>query len=209
KVRQKQGILQISATRVAEDLRLNPVQVRKDLALASAAGRPKTGYPLDTLVHDLEHYLGYRNARDAFVLGAGLLGQALMAYTPFADYGLSVLAAFDPDAEALGADAAGKKIFPLEKLPDLARRMQVKIGILTVPPEMAQQVADFAAQSGIRALWNFTAAPLRAPEGVIVQNEDMALSLSQLSNRLTALLAQENKPLSEGSHAREYHHREV
>ncbi len=191
KIRQKQGEATISSTKIAEDLHLNPVQVRKDLAMASHAGRPKTGYPLGTLIDDLERFLGFSNVSEAFLVGAGRLGRALLYYDQFAELGLSILAAFDTDPTVQGFELAGKPVFPLEKLPDLARRMQMRIGILTVPTVAAQEVAELMVAGGIRAIWNFTSAHLTVPEGIVVQNESMAASFAMLSNKLSALLRNE------------------
>lgn len=184
KIRRRQGDLFISSTRIADDLNLHPVQVRKDLALATSAGRPKTGYPLDTLIDDLESFLGYQNAHDAFLVGAGRLGRALMGYTQFAEYGLSILAAFDTDPALHGVELGGKPVFPLGKLPDLLRRMQVCIGILAVPSDAAQDVCDLLVESGIRGIWNFTAVPLQVPDHIVLQNENLAASFAMLSKQL-------------------------
>lgn len=191
KIRQKQGETSISSTRIAEDMRLNPVLVRKDLAYACHAGRPKTGYPLDTLIQDLETFLGYNNTHDAFLIGAGRLGRALLGYSQFAEYGLSIIAAFDVAPTLIGKELSGKPVMPMKKLGDLTRRMQVKIGIITVPADSAQSVCDLLVQSGIRAIWNFTPVPLDVPEGVILQGENLAASFAVLSRKLTAALHEE------------------
>ncbi len=191
KIRQKQGIESISTSRIAEDLNMAAISVRKDLARISNAGRPKTGYPMDALIADLERFLGYGNARDAFLVGAGRLGQALMGYAQFAEYGLSILAGFDIDPALIGSEIDGKPILPLEKLPGLARRMQVKVGILTVPEDAAQETFALMVESGIRAVWNFTAIPLSAPPGVVLQNENLAASFAVLSKRLAATFDEE------------------
>lgn len=207
KVRQKQGIEGISSTQIAEDLHLNAVQVRKDLALASSAGRPRTGYPLGVLIADLECFLGYHNTQDAFLVGAGRLGRALLGYDQFAEYGLSILAAFDRDPLLHGKELSGKPVMPMHKLDDLVRRMQVHIGILTVSTDSAQAVCDALVHSGIRAIWNFTPVLLQVPEHIIVQNENLASSFAVLSKQLTAALTgQGNK---EGGNHREHHERQV
>lgn len=198
KVRQKQGVFSVSSTTIAEDLRLNPVQVRKDLALATKAGRPRTGYPLDTLIDDLESFLGYDNTRDAFVVGAGRLGRALMGNMQFAEYGLSVLAGFDIDTSLHKIEVNGKPIFPMEKLPDLVRRMRVQVAILAVPNSAAQAACDLMVGAGIRAIWNFATIPLMVPDHVILQHENLASSFAILSNRLSTTLHQEG--LEGGNH---------
>ena len=199
KVRQKQGVSSISSTKIAEDMRLHPVQVRKDLALATSAGRPKTGYPVDALIEDLERFLGFGNASEAFLIGAGRLGLALLGHAQFAEYGLSILAAFDTDPALHGKEVGGKPIFPLEKLENLVGRMRVRIGILAVPAAEAQAVCDRLGACGIRAIWNFSSPNLKAPPDVILQNEDLAASFAVLSNKLAG--AQKQERLEGGTHA--------
>ncbi len=173
----------ISATAVAEALGLNDVVVRKDLASVSSSGRPKVGYVRLGLIGELEHFLGYDNTQDAILVGAGKLGRALLSYDGFPQYGLNILAGFDVNPPE-GLEAGGKKILPMEKLPNLCRRMRVRIGIITVPGESAQAVCDKLIDSGILAVWNFANVHLSVPEGVLVQNENMAVSLAILSNHL-------------------------
>lgn len=174
----------VSATMIAEALGLNDVVVRKDLASVSSSGRPKVGYVRLELIRELEKFLGYDNSQDAVLVGAGKLGQALLSYTGFPQYGLNILAGFDSDPRLAGAEVAGKKILPMDKLPGLCRRVGVHIGIITVPGEHAQKVCDQLIDSGILAVWNFANAHLLVPEGILVQNENMAVSLALLSNHL-------------------------
>lgn len=181
---QGEGARYISATAVAEALGLNDVVVRKDLASVSSLGRPRVGYARTELIGDLEHFLGYDNTRDAILVGAGKLGQALLSYGGFPQYGLNILAGFDADPQVAGIEVGGKKILPMEKLPGLCRRMGVRIGIITVPGAAAQAVCDRLIESGVLAVWNFAAVHLSVPQGVLVQNENMAVSLAILSNHL-------------------------
>lgn len=174
----------ISATAIAEALGLNDVVVRKDLASVSSLGRPKVGYARVELIRELERFLGYDNTRDAVLVGAGKLGQALLAYGGFPQYGLNILAGFDSDPRLADVEVAGKRILSMEKLPGLCRRVGVHIGIITVPGEHAQKVCDQLIDSGILAVWNFANAHLTVPEGILVQNENMAVSLALLSNHL-------------------------
>lgn len=174
----------VSATGIAEALGLNDVVVRKDLASVSSKGRPKVGYVRAELVRELEAFLGYDNSQDAVLVGAGKLGQALLSYSGFPQYGLNILAGFDADPALSGREVAGKKILPMEKLPGLCQRVGVHIGIITVPGEHAQAVCDQLIDSGILAVWNFANAHLNVPEGILVQNENMAVSLALLSNHL-------------------------
>lgn len=181
KKKQADGVRNISATTVANDLKLNEVQVRKDLAAVSlTGGKPKTGYVAEELIRDLESFLGYDNTKEAVIAGAGKLGQALLAYKEFERYGLDIVAAFDTDESIID----GKCILPAEKMPDLCSRLKIHIGIICVPPEYAQQVCDEMVACGILAIWNFTSVHLSVPSGVLVQYENLAASLAVLSQNL-------------------------
>lgn len=181
----------VSATSLATALGLGEVQVRKDLASISDAGKPKLGYITADLIAVLEEYLGYNDTNDAVIVGAGRLGQALMAYKGFEEYGLNIVAGFDIDPALENATIDGKRVFPMEKLEHIVARLGVKIGIITLPKEFAQETADKLIASGIRAIWNFSPAHIVVPENVAIKNENMASSLALLSNRLKIILDNE------------------
>lgn len=174
----------ISATAIADALNMNHVVVRKDLASVSSSGKPKVGYVKADLIGELECFLGYDNTDDAIIVGAGKLGKALLSYNGFVQYGLNILAAFDADPRIANTKLGEKMILPMEKLSDLCKRMRVRIGIITVPGEHAQAVCDLLVESGILAIWNFANVHLEVPEGILVQHENMAVSLALLSNHL-------------------------
>ena len=178
----------VSCTHIAEELGLVSVQVRKDLAAIGVVGRPKIGYQLPALITAIRNFLGQNNISEAFLAGAGSLGAALLGYNGFNEFGLNILAGFDVNPAKIGLEIHGKKIFPLEKLPDLVRRMHVLIGIITVPADAAQSVADVMALAGMRAIWNYTPVHLDVPDGVIVENVNLAASLAVLSSRLAESL---------------------
>ncbi|MBQ6840093.1 MAG: redox-sensing transcriptional repressor Rex [Oscillospiraceae bacterium] len=175
----------ISATALANALGMGEVQVRKDLAMVSDGGRPKIGYLRERLMEDISQFLGYDNTTDAILIGAGKLGQALMGYKGFQEYGLNILAAFDenPDKEN---PAAKRPVYHISKLESYCRTHKVLMGIITVPGEYAQKVCDQLIASGIKAIWNFAPAHLDVPAGILVQHENMATSLAVLSMHLQA-----------------------
>lgn len=180
KDKKENGITNISSTVLANDLDLNPIQVRKDLALVSKSnGKPGVGFNIDELIYDLEDFLNINNVTDAIVVGAGKLGSALMNYNGF-DKSINILMAFDNDK----AKCDNKKIFNINKMEDLIRRMNIHIGIITVPKESAQDVCDMMIRSGVKAIWNFAPIRLRVNKDVIVKNEDLSASLLVLLNLL-------------------------
>jgi redox-sensing transcriptional repressor len=174
-----------SATKVAEELNLEPIVARKDLELAGIQGRPGVGYPIRDLIGGIETLLGWNNISDAVLVGAGSLGTALLGYQGFSNYGLNVVCAFDDDPKKAGKDIHGKKVMKLSAMPGLVSRLHVQIGILAVPQEAAQEVADLMVKAGIKAIWNFAPVRLSVPEEVQVQNEDLAEGLAALFVKLT------------------------
>ena len=182
----------VSSTAIAEDLRLNAVQVRKDLAsIAREAGKPKLGFAVADLIADIDRFLGYDNLNDAVLVGAGGLGKALAGYGGFKHYGLNIVAAFDTDPARVGTSIGGVKVFAAEELARLVRRLNVLIGIIAVPKEAAQSAADELVKGGVRAIWNFAPVHLNVPANTAVKNEDMAASLAILSKRLAEILNSE------------------
>lgn len=182
------GQTSFSCTDIGEEMDLDPTQIRKDLESIGVVGRPRVGYLLANVIPLVEEFLGWHNVHDAFLAGAGSMGSALLGYRRFEQCGLNIVAAFDTDPGKIGLRIQGKQILPLDKLADLAGRMHVWMGIITVPAAEAQSVADLMVEGGIRAIWNFAPIRLRVPEHVIVRNEDLYCSLAELSQKLSESL---------------------
>ena len=153
--------------------------------MVSEGGRPKVGYLRERLMEDISQFLGYDNTTEAILIGAGKLGQALMGYKGFQEYGLNILAAFDRDP-AKEEPKVKHPVYAIEKLENYCRSHKVLMGIITVPGECAQEVCDLLIKCGIKAIWNFAPAHLDVPAGILVQNENMATSLAVLSMHLQA-----------------------
>lgn len=193
KDKKQEGVVFMSAPKMAIDLNLNEEQVKKDLALISTIpGKPKSGRNINDLIDDIEKYLGYDNVSSAVIVGVGHLGRALLNYKGFEMAGLDILAGFDVDEKIIGTTINGKKIFPLEKIKNLLPRLNAHIGIITVPAIYAQEVADQLIKYGCLAIWNFAPIHLNVPENIVVQNENMVSSLAVLSKRLEEKM-QKNK----------------
>ena len=173
----------ISATRMAKDLGLGDVMVRKDLAKVSNGGRRKLGYVREDLIVDIEKFLDFNSTTDAIVIGAGKLGQALLDYCGFEASGLHIVAGFDLHTSKKYTNG-GKPIYPMTKLAQFCEDNQVAIAIITVPAESAQNVCDELVDCGIRAIWNFAPVHLNVPERIVVQSENLAVSLTALRMQL-------------------------
>ncbi|MDG5813936.1 redox-sensing transcriptional repressor Rex [Chitinispirillales bacterium ANBcel5] len=180
----KEGLETVSGTVIAEKMLCEPIQVRKDLAVTGIAGRPRIGFGVGETIEAIENFLGWNNTTDAFLIGAGSLGTALLGYAGFLRHNLNIIAAFDVAKDKVGAVIHGKKVLDIEKLEDLASRMHVHMAILTVPASSAQAIAERLIACGIYGLWNFTSEKILVPDNVVVQNEDLSSGLAVLCTRL-------------------------
>ena len=184
RARLARGESSISSASLAAELKLDPVLVRKDLAMSGVTGRPRIGYPGPELEHALVAALGWDNVSEAALVGAGSLGRALLGYRGFREQGLAITVAFDSDPALGGLVVHGVRVRPMKDLVRLVRRLSLQLGILTVPEEAAQPCADLLVAAGVRGLWNFAPVQLDVPPGVVVQNMDLAQSLAVLSHSL-------------------------
>lgn len=180
KDKKNEGVKNISSTTIANELKLNSIQVRKDLALISRnEGKPKIGFDIKELIEDIEIFLGLNNSKDIIVVGAGRLGKALMNYKNF-ENDVSIIMAFDKDIEKCN----DSNIFHINKMKDLIKRMNIHIAIIAVPKEEAQEVCDTLIKYGIKAIWNFAQVNLKVPDNIVLKNEDLSASLSILLKEL-------------------------
>jgi len=171
---QKDGAEYISGTVIAQELKVEPIQVRKDLAITGISGKPKKGYPINELVKAIETFLGWDVARNAIMVGAGNRGAALMGYREFRLHGLIVAAAFDNDPAKVGKRIHSVPVYDMSELGKRIRELGVKLAVLTVPSAEAQSTADALVEAGIDSIWNFTTVKLKVPDSVSVQREDLS-----------------------------------
>lgn len=169
----------VSATSIAKALGLGDVQVRKDLAKVSEAGRSRTGRSRERLIQDIENYLDFAAETGTVIVGTGKLGRALLDYEGFDKSGMKIMAGFDLEPCAENSES-GKPIYPMSRLENFCRHYDVRIGVITVPAENAQMVCDKMIACGITAIWNFAPVRLKVPDHVIVQSENLAISLTAL-----------------------------
>ncbi len=174
----------VSSAIIAKKLGLDAVLARKDLAMAGVCGRPRRGYPARDLEKAIIKALGWDNVTDAALVGVGALGSALLGYTGFEEQNLSISTAFDCNPAIAGLTIRNVKVHPMEDMQRLIKEHNIRIGILTVPKCAAQKCADMLVKSGVTGLWNFTNIQLAVPNGVVVQNVDLAQSLAVLSHTI-------------------------
>lgn len=187
-----EAVTDVTSVVIAKELNLDQTQVRKDIEYVEYVGKPKVGYNTEELIHAIESFLNYDNMTDAFLVGVGNMGVALMGYKNFANYGFNIIAAFDSDGEKIGKTIHGISILNINKLIDLANRMHIHIGVITTPANEANNVAEMMIKGGIKAIWNFAPTQLKVPKGIIVENTQLSTNVSILKRKLTEVLQSEN-----------------
>jgi redox-sensing transcriptional repressor len=186
----------VSSKQLGESLNLTDAQVRKDLAYFGQFGHPGIGYRVEDLITQVRKILGTDKTWNVVLVGAGNLGRALMAYNGFDAKGFRLVAVFDSDASKVGkrqgpfaaqpgTDAESDKRFfvvrPLTELKSVVEKMGIRLAILAVPGDSAQEVADQCVEAGIRGLLNFAPVSLSLPPDIAINAVDLAVQLEQLS----------------------------
>lgn len=187
-----EGISDVSSMSIGNELEIDSAQVRKDIDFTVAVGKPKTGYNVQNLIDAIESHLNWNNVNEAFLVGAGNLGSAILGYDGFKEYGLNFVAAFDVDKNLIDKEINGVKILHLSKLIELAQRMRVHIGVVTVPANFAQETVNMLIKGGVRAIWNFAPIQLKVPKTIIVENASLNQSLAVLNRKLIESMKAEN-----------------
>ena len=175
----------ITSMQIANLLKIDDSQVRKDISLLNNSGKTRVGYNVCDLKIAIEKTLGFSQPKNAFIVGAGNLGLALAKYDNFTNYGLNVLALFDIDPLKVGVLINQKEILHVSKLPELAQKMGVQMVLLTVPRNCAQKTVDFLVNSNIKYIWNFSPSVLSVPQGVEVWNENLMGNFLHFSYKIS------------------------
>lgn len=156
--------------------------------MLGVVGSPGVGFRVEELIDGIETFLGWKNSSEAFLVGTGDFGRALLGYSGFAAYGVRIVAAFDPDPVEEGLEIHGVPVFGLSHFAHYTGRLGIHIGILCVPDDDAQKIAELMVDSGILAIWNFTAHTLQLPEHIIRQRVNLGGDLAVLSVKLAEKL---------------------
>jgi redox-sensing transcriptional repressor len=179
----------ISSGQLGTLLGFSDAQVRKDLGFFGQFGYPGVGYRCDELIRAMRDILGTNHRWPVVMVGVGNLGQALLGYRGFGRQNFSIVAAFDADPAKVGQTIQGIRIRPLAELPEVVQASGVRLGMIVVPAEHAQAVADRLVTAGIEGIVNFAPVTLALPPHVQSVSVDLAIELEQLSFAMTNKLA--------------------
>ena len=182
-----EGVESVSSRTLARDLDVDAAQIAKDLSFINIKGKTRIGYDVAQLEETLRKFLGFGARHNAVMVGAGSLGAALMRDSGLQNYGLNIVAGIDSNPALYGKEINGIAVMPPSELSTVVKMLDIQIGIIAVPVEQAQDVADTLVKAGVKALWNFTPRRIRVNEDVVVANTSIYSHLAVMYNRLANL----------------------
>lgn len=181
RILERHGEPTISSAAIAEAAGVNAAQVRKDLSFFGEFGQPGVGYDVKQLLSSLKKMMGLDREREVIVIGAGALGSALINYPGFENRGFRIVGVFDNNPAKIGHRLRGYEVMPIDRLSEVISEHNVSIGIIAVPRQSAQDVADALIEAGVYGIVNFAPVTLKVPDGVVVRSVDLTLQLETLA----------------------------
>ena len=170
-----------SSQELGERLGMSAAQIRKDLSQFGEFGKQGTGYKIEFLVRKLQEILKIDRVWEVAVIGAGDVGHALANYKGFTHRGFQITQIFDNDPKVVGKKINEFTVLPLEDMDKTIKKEKIKVAMLAVPAEVAQEVVDHLVESGIRAILNYAPVNLTVPQNVRVQYIDPAVHLQNMT----------------------------
>ncbi|AIQ13472.1 redox-sensing transcriptional repressor Rex [Paenibacillus durus] len=178
---QNREIATVSSQELGQRLDLNPAQIRKDLAYFGDFGRKGIGYDVPYLIEKIRHILKLDQQINVVLVGAGNLGQALSNYNIYLKDTMKITAVFDSYPPKIGTKINTLTVQPMDELASTVREQGIRIGIITVPEQEAQKVADILIGAGIEAILNFAPVILKTPPEIRVHAADFTTDLQSLA----------------------------
>ena len=178
---QREATAKVSSGQLGDALGITDAQVRKDLAALGSLGHPGIGYATDDLIAAIRRALGIDRAWAVALVGVGNLARALLRYRGFQQRGFRIVALFDTDPGKIGQRVDGLEVQPPERMAEVLAATGAELGVMTVPSESAQAVADALVTAGVRGLLNFAPVVLRLPPNISLVSVDLTVQLEQLA----------------------------
>ncbi len=164
---------------LAERINSSATQVRRDLMQIELTGSPQKGYPIDMLVKEIENIIDSKQQQNAVLVGVGNLGNAILSYFTKRRPKLIIVASFDTDHDKVNTAVSGCQTYDVQDLKTIIKERNATIGIITVPGDHAQGVADKMIDAGIKGIVNFAPTHVKVPNGVFIENIDITVSIEK------------------------------
>lgn len=180
----QEGVQTVSSSELGAKLGMSAAQIRKDLSYFGEFGKQGTGYDVKYLFSQLQRILGMQKEWLVALVGIGDLGHAIARYGGFAKRGFKIAALFDNDPKKIGQQVGELQILGMDALPMVVRGLRIRLGIIAVPAEAAQEVADQMVAAGIKAILNYAPINLHVPKGIRVRYIDPVVVLQSMTYHL-------------------------
>jgi redox-sensing transcriptional repressor len=173
----KMGKERISSQEISDYTNINATQIRRDLSGFGKFGKRGVGYNIDSLLGEIRKILRTQGQHNIALVGAGRLGQAIASSPIFAEHGINIAGVFDVDPEKVGRPIGSIHVSDYERLGEAVRDDNIIVGVIAVPADAAQRVADDLAASGVKIIFNYSEALLDVPSDVQVHTSNPAVEL--------------------------------
>ena len=173
----KMGKERISSQELSDYTNINATQIRRDLSAFGKFGKRGVGYNIDSLLGEIRKILRTQGQHNIALIGAGRLGQAIASSSIFAEHGINIAAIFDTDPEKVGLPVGNHPVSEYHRLPEIVREKNIIVGVIAVPADNAQIVANDLVDSGVKIVFNYTEALLDVPSDVAVHTSNPAVEL--------------------------------
>jgi redox-sensing transcriptional repressor len=184
---QQEGIKSVSSQELGSRINVTAAQIRKDLSYFGQLGKQGIGYKVDELLHHINRILGLSRDWNVVLVGVGHLGQAIARYSGFSEKGIHIVGLFDADPKKIGTELVGLTIQHVNMIQSVAREHNVRMAIVAVAADQAQDVVDLLVKAGVEAILNYAPVIVQVPEGVWVRHIDPV----SLLHSMTYYLARE------------------
>ncbi|HEX6601707.1 MAG TPA: redox-sensing transcriptional repressor Rex [Solirubrobacterales bacterium] len=173
----KMGRETISSQELSEYTHINPTQIRRDLSGFGKFGKRGVGYNIDSLVTEIRKILRTSGQHNIALFGAGNLGQAIASSDIFADHGFQIVAIFDVEKSVVGMEVGDLRVRDFAELEEVVAEEEIVVGVLAVPADAAQRVADALVEAGVKIIFNYSEQLLQVPPEVTVHTSSPAVDL--------------------------------
>ena len=173
----KMGKERISSQEISDYTNINATQIRRDLSAFGKFGKRGVGYNIDSLLGEIRKILRTQGQHNIALVGAGRLGQAIASSPIFAEHGINIAAVFDVDPDKVGRSIGSMSVSDYSRLAPTVREKNIIVGVLAVPADGAQRVADDLVGAGVRIIFNYSEALLDVPADVQVHTSNPAVEL--------------------------------
>lgn len=179
----KQGVIRISSMQLSQKMGLNASQIRQDLNCFGGFGQQGYGYMVENLKTNLAEILGLFSEHNMVIAGCGNIGNALAHHGPFAKAGFHIIGMFDSDTSHIGTEINGIPVMDISEMEDFIKSNNIDIGIIAVPGEAAQIIADVFTRNGVKGIWNFAPVDIEA-DNVVIEDVRLNDSLYALNYKM-------------------------